>query len=535
MSNQHYDVIIIGTGAGGGTLAHSLAPTGKKILILERGGWLPREKENWDPKAVFVQERYHTTEMWYDKQGRAFRPGTNYYVGGNTKVYGAVLLRMRERDFEQVTHYDGVSPEWPVKYSEWEPYYTRAERLYGAHGERGIDPTEPHASGPFPFPAVKHEPRMQEVYDGLKAQGWNPFPLPVGVRLDEEYRHLSQCIKCDTFDGFPCLVDGKYDSDTTCIRPAMHYRNVTLLTEAMVTRLKTDSSGKTVTQVEVKRNDDIEHYSADVVVVACGAINSAALLLRSANDRHPNGLANRSDQVGRNYMCHNNTAILSVSRKINNDKFTKTIGLNDYYWGADDFDYPLGHIQTLGKSLPAQLEGDAPSILIPGVGLTLDFVAKHAVDWWITTEDLPSPNNRVELTRNGDIMLSYTPNNQEPHKRLLAKLKHAMEHVEGGMTHFIPQDVYLSKQIPLAGVAHQCGTVRFGADPLTSALDVNCKAHDLDNLYVVDSSFFRSSSSSNPSLTIIANALRVGDHLMERLGVQASAATPNGVQEMVMA
>ena len=315
----------------------------------------------------------------------------------------------------------------------------------------------------------------------------------------------------------------------------MHYRNVTLLTEAMVTRLKTDSSGKTVTQVEVKRNGEIEHYSADIVVVACGAINSAALLLRSANDQHPNGLANRSDQVGRNYMCHNNTAILSVSRKINNDKFTKTIGLNDYYWGADDFDYPLGHIQTLGKSLPAQLEGDAPSILIPGVGLTLDFVAKHSVDWWITTEDLPSPNNRVELTRNGDIMLSYTPNNQEAHKRLLAKLKHAMEHVEGGMMHFIPQDVYLSKQIPLAGVAHQCGTVRFGTDPRESALDVNCKAHDLDNLYVVDSSFFRSSSSSNPSLTIIANALRVSDHLMERLGVQATTATPNGAKEMVMA
>ncbi len=516
-SSMHYDVIIIGTGAGGGTLAHALAPSGKRILILERGGWLPREKENWDPKAVFVHERYHTTEMWYTKDGKPFRPGTNYYVGGNTKVYGAVLLRFREGDFNEVRHHGGVSPAWPLKYQDFEPYYTRAEKLYGAHGERGVDPTEPFAEGPYPFPAVKHEARMQEVFDGLQAQGMQPFPLPVGVRLDEEYRHMSLCIKCDTFDGFPCLVDGKYDSDTTCIRPAMQHRNVTLMTETLVKTLHTDATGRNVTGVEVEHKGETATFSADIVVVACGAINSAALLLRSANDRHPNGLANSSDQVGRNYMCHNNSAMLAVSRKPNHDKFTKTIGLNDWYWGADDFDYPLGHIQTLGKSLPAQLEGDAPSLLIPGVGLTLDFVASHAVDWWMTTEDLPDPNNRVELTRHGDIMLSYTPNNTEAHKRLVAKLKHAMEHVEGGMTHLIPQDAYLSKRIPLAGVAHQCGTVRFGTDSRTSVLDVNCKAHDVDNLYVVDSGFFPSSTSCNPSLTIIANALRVGDHLMARM------------------
>jgi choline dehydrogenase-like flavoprotein len=254
-------------------------------------------------------------------------------------------------------------------------------------------------------------------------------------------------------------------------------------------------------------------------VVACGAVNSAALLLRSATDRHPNGLANSSGQVGRHYMCHNNSAILIVSRKPNPSKFTKTIGVNDFYWGADDFNYPMGHIQTLGKSLPAQLEGDAPSIRIPGVGLTLEYMARHAVDWWITTEDLPDPNNRVEITEAGQIMLSYTPNNAEAHRRILRKLHQAMDRVEGGVVHFIPQSVYLSKQIPLAGVAHQSGTCRFGTDPKTSVLDVNCKAHDLDNLYVVDSSFFPSSSSVNPSLTIIANALRIGDHLRDRLGL----------------
>jgi choline dehydrogenase-like flavoprotein len=523
MQTRHYDLIIIGTGAGGGTLAYALAPSGKRILMLERGTWLPREKENWDPRAVFKHERYHTSERWLDRDGREFRPGNNYYVGGNTKLYGAVLLRLRERDFGEVRHRDGISPAWPLDYADLEPYYTRAERLYGAHGARGADPTEPPSSGPFPHPAVRHEPRLQEVYEGLQRQGLRPFPLPVGVRLNEDDPLTSACIKCDTFDGFPCLVDGKHDSDTTCVRPALAHPNVSLLTEAYVDRLTTDPSGRSVSGVEVEWRGERLTFSADVVVVACGAINSAALLLRSANGAHPNGLANSSDLVGRNYMCHNNSAMLAISRKENLSKFTKTIGLNDYYWGSDDFDFPLGHIQTLGKSHPGELEGDAPSLLIPGVAMTLEQMARHSVDWWMTTEDLPRPENRVTLTHDGQIRLSYTPNNQEPHRRLHAKLKHAMEQVEGGMLHLLPRSLYLRKQIPIAGVAHQCGTARFGHDPRASVLDVSCKAHDLDNLYVVDSSFFPSSSACNPSLTIIANALRVGDHLLERLGSQRPA------------
>lgn len=513
----HYDVAIIGSGAGGGTLAYTLAPFGTRILILERGGWLPREKENWDARAVFGQERYHTTEMWYDKNNEPFRPGTNYYVGGNTKVYGAVLFRFRAQDFEEVHHYDGISPAWPLSYTDFAPYYTKAEQIYSVHGQRGTDPVEPPCSDPYPFPPLSHEPRIQEIYDDFARQGLRPFPLPVGIRLDEQNPHLSECIRCNTFDGFPCLVNAKADAHTSCILPALRHPNVTLVTQARVTRLSTDPSGRRVTTIQVARNGTLEQYSADIVVVACGAINSAALLLRSANDRHPHGLANSSGLVGRNYMCHNNSAILTISRKPNPSKFTRTFGVNDYYWRADDFDYPLGHFSTLGKSLPEQLEGDAPSLLIPGVRMTLEFMASHSVDWWATTEDLPDPDNGVELTPTGEIMLSYAPNNTEPHRRLLAKLRTAMERVEGGMSHFIPQSVYLSKKIPLAGVAHQCGTCRFGADPKTAVLDVNCKAYDLDNLYVVDASFFPSSSSVNPALTVMANAVRVGDRLLDRL------------------
>ena len=513
-AENQYDIIIIGTGAGGGTLAYALAPTGKRILLLERGDFLPREKENWDPAAVFVQNRYKTDEIWYDKDGSEFHPGTHYYVGGNTKVYGATLLRLRKEDFGELRHHGGVSPAWPLNYEDIEPYYTQAEKLYSVHGQRGVDPTEPPAQEPYACPPLRHEPRIQEILDGLNRIGLHPFPLPIGIRLNEEEPHRSQCIRCDTCDGFPCLVDAKADAHTTCVNPAVDHPNVTLQVNSKVIRLHTDATGKIATRVEVECDGAMMSYSAGIVAVCCGAINSAALLLRSANDKHPHGLANSSGLVGRNYMCHNNSAIVAMSRTPNPTKFQKTIGINDYYFGSPDWNYPLGHIQLLGKAKKDMLEGDAPMIT---PGLALDYMASHSVDWWITSEDLPDPENRVTVNDKGEIILHYTPNNEEAHRRLLAKLKAALKEV-GCDTHIIPSAVYLSKKIPLAGVAHQVGTCRFGKDPRTSVLDSNCKAHDLDNLYVVDGSLFPSSSAVNPGLTIIANALRVGDHLKDRLG-----------------
>ncbi len=507
-----YDVAIIGTGAGGGTLAYALAPTGKKILILERGGFLPREKENWDAAAVFAHGRYKTKEVWYDRHGAEFHPGTHYYVGGNTKVYGAVLFRLRREDFGEIRHHGGTSPPWPISYEDMAPWYTKAERLYAVHGQRGVDPTDPPGD-PYAHPPVAHEPRIQEIVERVSKIGLRPFPLPMGVRLDEQHPEKSECIKCDTCDGFPCLVNAKADAHTTCMVPALRHPNVTLLTHARVTRLVTNATGRSVTEIEAEVLGRPERFAADVVVVSCGAINSAALLLRSANDKHPDGLANGSGQVGRNYMCHLNSAIISVSDKPNPTKFQKTFGLNDFYFRGPAFDYPMGHIQTLGKAKKEMLEADAP-YLTPG--LALEFLATHSVDWWITSEDLPDPDNRVTLTRNGEVCLHYTPNNEEGHTRLLAQLKEIVHEV-GADFHFFPSIGYLSKRIPLAGVAHQVGTTRFGVDPKTSVLDINCKAHELDNLYVVDGGFFCSSAAVNPGLTIIANALRVGDHLAARL------------------
>ena len=529
---DHYDVIIIGTGAGGGTLAHKLAPSGKRILILERGGYLPREPENWDSKEIFGKERYVTTDEWVDKNGVRFRPHAQYFVGGNTKFYGAILFRMRERDFGEVRHYGGVSPAWPIDYAELEPYYADAERLYLVHGQQGEDPTEPPRSGPFPYPAVSHEPRIQQLHDDLITTGHHPFHLPVGVDLNVSDPEAGRCVRCNRFDGFPCLADGKADAHVLCVRPALTHPNVTLKTQSKVARLETDASGRSVTGVVVDRRGATETYTADVVVVSCGAAESPALLLRSANERHPSGLANSSDQVGRNYMAHINSGVIAISQTPNKTKFQKTLGVNDYYWGAPDSELPLGHIQMLGKSDRNILRAGAPWF---APGLALDYVAKHAIDFWLTTEDLPHPDNRITVDRDDTIHLSKTFHNEEPHRRLLAKLKGLLGDL-GCSERAIPRFSVLDQRIPLAGIAHQCGTVRFGEDPSTSVLDRNCRAHDLDNLYVVDTSFFASSSAVNPALTAMANALRVGDHLMDRLGgSQAKRPTRRETREEVPA
>lgn len=512
-NSNHFDIIIIGTGAGGGTLAYHLAPSGKRILLLERGGYLPREKDNWDSRAVFVDNKYKAQVMWQDKGGKTFHPGIHYYVGGNTKVYGAALLRFRKEDFGEVRHHGGISPAWPISYADLEPYYTQAEHLYHVHGEHGIDPTEPPASGPYPYPPVRHEQRIQELYEDLRRLGHQPFSVPLGLRLDEDHPERSACIKCNTCDGYPCLVNAKSDAQITCVDPALAHSNVTLLTHAYVMRLETSPSGRQVTKVHVEHDGSPEEYSADIIVVSCGAINSAALLLRSANATHPKGLANSSDVVGRHYMCHNNSALLALSTRPNPTSFQKTLGLNDFYFRANDWDYPLGHLQMLGKSDLEQLRSGAPTF---APGMALDAMAKHSIDFWLTSEDLPDPNNRVTLDSKGEIILHYTENNLEGHKRLIAKLKELLNEI-GCEHHLVPSSMYLGKKIPLAGTAHQNGTIRFGHDPKTSVLDMNCKAHDLDNLYVVDGSFFVSSTAVNPSLTIMANALRVGDLLKERL------------------
>ncbi len=522
-----YDVIIIGTGAGGGTLLNRLADSGKKILVLERGPFLPREKGNWTFRGSF---NYYSKEVMYDPNGAELRPGFVYHVGGNTKVYGAALFRLRERDFEAVEHVDGTSPAWPLSYSDFEPYYAEAERLYQVHGEAGHDPTEPTRSSSYPYPAISHEPRIADVFAQLQRIGLKPFPAPMGIQIDEENRARSRCIRCDTCDGFPCLVHAKSDAEVVGVLPVMDRPNVTLLTEVKVERLETDATGQRVEQVVgTNRDGEAVTFSGDVVVVACGAVNSAALLLRSASDHHPNGLANSSDQVGRNLMKHVLGSMLGVSTDTPNPTaFQKTLAVNDFYYGDDDFPFPIGNVQLMGRTTIAALEGQDERYR----PLSIRQVAENAVDWWLTTEDLPRAENRVRV--DGErIIVDYRENNTKAFEELCRRWTSILEqigcgcHVAPAGTYFNPHGTndhvhdngegFFATKMPTQSLGHQVGTCRFGTDPATSVLDLQCKTHDVDNLYVVDGSFFVSSAAVNPTLTIVANALRVGDHLRGRL------------------
>ena len=515
---ERYDVIIIGSGAGGGTLAHRLATSDKKILVLERGDWLPREMLNWSVEGVFGHNRYVSPETWLLPDGTPFQPQVHYYVGGATKLFGAALYRLRKEDFGEMRHYDdGVSPAWPISYDELEPYYTQAEKLYNVHGEHGRDPTEPPTSAPYPAPPISNEPRIQKLFDDLTAAGYHPFPAPSGVMLNERDMAHGQCIRCQTCDGFPCLVHAKSDAEVIAMRPALERPNVTLLRNARALKLETNAAGTAVDSVMVEMNGSPERFAADIVVVSCGAANSAALLLRSANEKHPAGLANGSGQVGRNYMFHNSQAVLAMSLTPNDTVFQKTLALNDFYFGMEGFPYPMGNIQMIGKTLGGMYRAEKPLLTELMPERALDEIARHAVDFWLTTEDLPDPENRVTVDRDGRVTLAYKPNNQVPMRKLYDKLRAMLGEIGLHPHHLVPRDLYMQNSIPLAGCAHQAGTCRFGDDPTLSVLDRDCKAHELDNLYVVDTSFFVSIGAVNPSLTAIANALRVGDHLRQRL------------------
>ncbi|HEX6453803.1 MAG TPA: GMC family oxidoreductase [Trebonia sp.] len=521
--NSHYDVLVIGSGPGGATTAARVAETGKRVLILERGDFLPRERDNWNSRAVFGDAKYTADETFYDLRDRPFRPELHYYVGGNSKVYGAALFRLLPGDFGEVRHPNGVAPAWPLGYDDMEPYYVRAEHLFWVHGKHGEDPFAGFSSQDYKYRPVQHEPRIQRLSDDLESLGLHPFHLPLGVHLTQDGHGRattdSRCIRCDRVDGFPCLVGGKADAEWAVIRPALAaHPNLTLMTKTTVERLLTDASGRFVTGVTATLPDGSPGtFTADIIVLSAGAILSAALLLKSAADKHPRGLANSSDMVGRNYMRHNNLALIAFSREPNPTVFQKTLALNDFYGPSEQWQYPMGNIQMLGKSDDWQIKAAAPHGLGWAPSAPYGEVAKHSIDFWLTGEDIPLADSRVTLRPDGRVRLALQPdNNTEGLTRLRRTLQQMLNKLDMVDTTAV-RSLYLHKTFGAAATAHQAGTARFGTDPATSVLDVHCKAHDLDNLYVVDSSFMPSIGAVNPTLTIIANALRVGDHIAERI------------------
>jgi choline dehydrogenase-like flavoprotein len=493
MPPQQFDIVVIGTGAGGGTVLRELAPTGARILVVERGNYIPSESQNWDPDAVWRQLRYRTTETWLDETGEAFRPYTHYCVGGNTKFWGSVLYRLRREDFGEVEHLDGVSPAWPIDYDTLEPYYERAERMYHVHGRAGLDPTEA-SRGPFPYDAVPHARAIDDIVTQLRAQGLHPSPLPLGL--------VDGCILCNTCNSFPCRIRKKGDSEVCGVAPALEHRNVTLWAETRATRLLTNASGTAIEAIEVEQNRKTLRVEAPLFVVSCGAVNSAALLLRSSNAKHPRGLANSSGLVGARYMAHLATMMQGFHPlRVNDTVFQKTVAINDFYFKGSHTPVPLGQIQSQGRT-----HGVMAQTVVPWMPLwAYNAWVARGVDWLAMTEDLPRVDNRVTVTSDGRIQLQYRPNNLEAHARLV-KETIAILHRLGFwkvMTHS-----HKSRN-----TTHQCGTLVFGTDPGTSVLDPFCRSHDISNLFVVDASFFPSSAAVNPGLTIAAQALRVADHI----------------------
>ena len=495
-----YDLIIIGSGAGGGTLARALADTGASILIVERGDFVPREARNWDPAAVWKDLRYRTTERWLDAHGELFQPYTHYNVGGNTKFWGSVLYRLRREDFHALQHVDGVSPAWPIDYDTLAPYYDRAEQLYQVHGACGADPTEGER-GPYPYAPIPHAAGMRAIVSQLEALGLHPSPLPLGL-IDPNQQ--DGCVLCNTCNSFPCRIGRKSDAETCAVVPATRFENVELLTNAVARRILTSASGRRAEAVEIECGGAVHVVRAPLIVVSCGAVQSAALMLRSASDQHPDGLANSSGLVGRRYMAHMATMMQGFHPlRINHDVFQKTIAINDYYLRGPG-GYPLGQIQAQGRT-----HGVMAQTVVPWVPLwAYDAWVARGVDWLVMSEDLPKEENRVTVERDGRIRLTYTPNNVRAHEELVRLFSRVLRQLGFWKV--------MRHSHRTRNTTHQCGTLVFGTDPKASVLDPFCRTHDIDNLFVVDASFFPSSAAVNPGLTIVAQSLRVADHIREQ-------------------
>ena len=493
------DIAIIGSGMGGGSLAYALRDSGAEVLIIEQGDFLPVERENWSFDAVHTQGRYKNSAPWRDAAtGQEFVPGNYHYVGGSTKLYGATLPRFREHDFGAIEHVDGVSPAWPIDYADLESFYGQAEQMFWVHSNKGEDPTDPWRSTDYPFPGVPHEGAMARLVESARRQGLHPFSAPQAL----DRRDGGGCVLCYTCDSFACMVDAKGDADVAAVRPALRAesKNVRLLTNAEVTRLDTDTSGRQVTAAQISHRSRRITVRAKRFVVACGAVNTAALLLRSASTTHPRGLANSSDQVGRNYMAHVTTFFLAIDPRRKNDAvYQKTIGINDWYTAGPDNRYPLGNVQGLGKLRGPQAKIGQPRLPMP----ILDEVTKYTLDLFLQTEDLPLPENRVALDDSGQITLTRRETNLAAHHDLIARMKRVVR--KAGFP------VVLTRSLGVEATSHQCGTARMGDDPAHSVVDAGLRAHDLDNLWIADSSTFPSSAAVNPAITVAALSLRLGN------------------------
>ena len=490
------DVIIIGSGMGGATIAAALAPSGRRIVILEKGEHLRPSSTDRDAKAIFGDGAFRPEEIWLDGKDQPFNPGNYYYVGGNSKFYGAALIRYRAEDFDPIQHRDGTTPGWPMSYDDLEPDYQAAEEFYHVRGRTGEDPTEPRHSGDYPFMPVPDEPDMVDLRKRLKRAGLTPSPIPLGVDID---RWLDAGLT--TWDAYPDTCGGKMDAESCGLAKALSHENVTLETGCDVKRLIVNDAGR-MEGVEYEIKGTRQTLLGSLIVLAAGAVQSAALLLRSATDAFPTGLANRSDQVGRNFMNHNCSAVLAMHPlKKNRSVYQKTLMANDFYLSGVDGSPPLGNIQMLGK-----ITGPILTASTNFPRWVANAVAARSFDFYAMSEDLPNPESRVTL-KGDQIRLDWQRSNWAAHEALVVKLKSILR--KAGFP------IVVSRSFDRRTPSHQCGTARMGQRPDASVVDTYGRSHDHPNLFVVDASILPTSAAVNPALTIAALALRAGRHIQQ--------------------
>lgn len=488
------DIVIIGSGIGGASLAHSLAPSGLRIVILERGRHLTDSPEARDDVAIFQKGFYRSSEEWLGTDGESFLPGNYYYVGGNSKFFGAVMYRYRREDFAPRPHMDGASPGWPMSYDELSPWYDAAEDVFRVRGSATDDPTEPRHEKPYSYPPVPDEPAIAAVRRRLEKAGVHPASLPLSIDIDAWLKRAPT-----GWDAFPNTGTGKIDAEVGPLASALAHPNVRLVTGASVMRLETDGTGRRVIAA-VYRRDGVEYrISAGRFAVAAGAVQSAALLLRSANGMHPTGLGNSSDQLGRNFMNHNTTAMLAVNPfAANSCVYQKTIAFNDFYNEDNETGFPLGNVQLLGHITGNILKANLP---MPAPAWLARLVARHAYGWFLTSEDLPNPESRVTV-RDDRIVMHWIRSNMRAHEALIKKTRAVMR--KAGFP------IVLTHTFGRKTTSHQCGTARMGRDPQSSVVDLDCRSHDVENLYITDASVLPTSAAVNPALTIAALAIKAG-------------------------
>ena len=502
IDDNHYDVILIGSGAGGGTLAASLADAGHTVLLLERGGVMPQADQNVAEVSLFRKQRYHPEEKWFGTDGDPFSPQMVHAIGGNTKIWGGVLERMREQEFLGLPLQEGPSPDWELRYDDLAPWYDQAETLYHVHGVAGADPTAPARESAYPAAPRPVEPFLVELRAALERQGLHPYDLPLSWS--------------------DSAVDPTGDAELFGVDPVRTCSGVTVKEHARVMQLHVNPSGQEARGVEAEIDNQRWLFRGHQVVLAAGAIGTPEILLRSATDHHARGLANGSDQVGRNLMKPQLTSILQLAAATNSGRYGRGHGLTDFYWGDKNVDFPLGSIQSGGGVLQDALFAESPPVLSLVTRLLPDFgleqLAARSITWWAMSAVRPDPHNRVAL-RGNLLQIHYTANNREAHDRLVYRWIDCLKAVEADPLTLVAKaaPTHPRGEAPLPVIGGACGTCRMGSDPATSVVDLEGRSHEVGNLWIVDASVLPFCPSVGVGLTVIANALRIGAALKASL------------------